>query len=164
MLPASIPPSCLASSATAIRRALTVAVARTAQLARITHRLNVRSAVSASTSASAYCCASSTGPVPVRRAASLGAEVLSCSACSRGNSRSSPGLPRPMIPAASNMSSRDLNAFMAWFLRGERDHPTIDRCDERGDTLDVRNQIRARHGEHRGCRRLNDAKTPRNPE
>jgi hypothetical protein len=69
-----------------------------------------------------------------------------------------------MIPAASNMSSRDLNAFMAWFLRGERDHPTIDRCDERGDTLDVRNQIRARHGEHRGCRRLNDEKTPRNPE
>jgi hypothetical protein len=62
------------------------------------------------------------------------------------------------------MSSRDLNAFMAWFLRGERDHPTIDRCDERGDTLDARNQIRARHGEYRGCRRLTDAKTARNPE
>jgi hypothetical protein len=45
------------------------------------------------------------------------------------------------------MSSRDLNTFMAWLLRGERDHPTIDRCDERGDTLDVRNQIRARHGD-----------------
>jgi len=51
------------------------------------------------------------------------------------------------------MSSRDLNTFMAWYLKGERDHPTIDTCDERGDTLGVRNwQIPAHHGEHRGCR------------
>jgi hypothetical protein len=46
------------------------------------------------------------------------------------------------------MSSRDLNTFMAWFLKGECDHPTIDRCDKRSDTLDARNwQIRARHGD-----------------
>jgi len=46
------------------------------------------------------------------------------------------------------MSSRDLSTFMAWFLKGERDHPTIERCDKCGDTLDARNwQIGARHGD-----------------
>jgi len=46
------------------------------------------------------------------------------------------------------MSSRDLNTFMAWLLKGERDHPTIHRCDKRRDTLDVWNwQIGARHGD-----------------
>jgi hypothetical protein len=79
------PPKLSASRAAAISSALTVAVARTAQLARITHRLNVRSVTRASVSASAYCRASSTGALLVSRALSLGAEVFSCTACSTGD-------------------------------------------------------------------------------
>jgi hypothetical protein len=105
-------------------RALTVAVARTAQLARMIHRLNLRSATRASVSASAYCRASSTGALRVSSAASFGAEVLSCSACSTGDNASSPGLRLPMIPAASDLivipRSRHVRGLSA---QGEADHP-----------------------------------------